>query len=75
MGRGRLNGLVNALAINACGCIQILSRNTTVDRGLIEICRPEIKGKNGNIWNVTPKEQCGPVIHKEEKGRQRSDGC
>ena len=29
--------------------------------------------KNVNVWNGTPKEQCGQVVHKEERGTWRSE--
>ena len=38
------------------GCIQIRSRNTTVEREWIERCGQGIKENNDNVWNVAPKE-------------------
>ena len=55
------------------GCIQIRSRNTTVEREWIKRCGHKIKKKNVNVWNGTPKEQCGQIVHKGERGTQRSE--
>ena len=58
------------------GCIQIHSRNTKVERErkLKDVDR-EIKEHNDNAWRVTPKEQCGQIVHKVERWRQRSNEC
>ena len=60
------------------GCIQIHSRNTKVERAreskLKDVDR-KIKENNDNVWRVTPKEQCGQIVHKVERWRQRSNEC
>ena len=56
-------------------CIQIWSRNTTVERDWIERCGQEIRENNDNVWSVTPEERCGQIVHREERVKQRSDEC
>ena len=51
------------------GCVQIQSRNATVEIEWIERCEKEIKKKNDNVWSVTSEEQCGQIVHKEESGK------
>ena len=50
-------------------CIQIRSRNTTMEREKIERYGQEIKESNDNVWSVTAEERCGQIVHKEERGR------
>ena len=35
----------------------------------------KIKENNDKVWRVTPKEQCGQIVHKVERWRQRSNEC
>ena len=40
-----------------------------MERELIERSGQEIKKNNDNVWSVTPEEQCGHIIDKEERKR------
>ena len=35
----------------------------------------KINKNNDNVWGIKLEEWCGEIVHKEERGRQRSDEC
>ena len=49
------------------GCIQMRSRNSTVERERTERCGQEVKENNAKVWSVTPEERYGQIVHKEKR--------
>ena len=60
--------------INGSGCIQIRSRNASVENES-ERCGQKIKKNNDNVWSVKTQQRYGEIVHNKEKGRQKSDEC
>ena len=56
-------------------CIQILSRNVTVNREQIERFGKEIKENKRNVWIITPENHMDRLYIKRKDGRTRSDEC
>lgn len=56
-------------------CIQILSRNVTVNREQIERFGKEIKENKRNVWSITPEKHVDRLYMKRKDGRTRSDEC